>query len=188
LLLEWRNHMILQDIPYHFVYLSSINFKKGLLRVLKSKMWVSQYRWFWRLNVRILLCRQDCKELKFTVKYLDCLTTKMNVLQSFESSKSIRQSAQCKIQICWLKVPRNVVTALHAVKVPRLKPFSEVRLSSMWQVYLESCSQFRILQNSLPTSLINLSYNPEFRMCTVLLPSGSMWEVYTCRWQMSTTC
>jgi hypothetical protein len=52
----------------------------------------------------------------------------MNVLQSFESSKSIRQSAQCKIQICLLEVPRNVVTALHAVEVPPLKLLNAVQV------------------------------------------------------------
>jgi hypothetical protein len=55
----------------------------------------------------------------------------------------------------------------------------------MWQVYSESCSQFRLLQPSLPTSLINLSCNPEFLKSAVLLPSGSMRRAYTCRWQTS---
>jgi hypothetical protein len=55
----------------------------------------------------------------------------------------------------------------------------------MWQVYSESCFQFRLLQPSLPTSLIHLSWNPEFLMSAVLLPSWSMRWVYTCHWQTS---
>ena len=35
--LEGGNRMILQDTPYYFVYLISTDFKKMLLRVLKSK-------------------------------------------------------------------------------------------------------------------------------------------------------
>jgi hypothetical protein len=54
----------------------------------------------------------------------------MKVLLSFESSKSIRQSAQCKIQIFWLKVARNVETTFQYIKLPPLKLLNEVQIKS----------------------------------------------------------